>query len=199
MTDKQRAELVRAMWRDLRQTREGYVTHPDGPHWNAAERKRDLLLKDLQGPKVPALGPVLEDGLAMLLHAPTHNTDGVPGYPAFDTGFGMAGRWVIAPEPLEIIRQSGAAGGDAVYARGASKIEYWIGHIGVAPATGRTFRKGERISRIADQRATDHVHWGVNTVPLTGKALLYGANGNGPDYSWGAPTIGAQLARMLEA
>ena len=199
MTNRENAARIDSAIRELKRTREGYRTHPNGPHWVAGLATLKAVTADLRKPvkSVPNLGPVLEDGLAMLLHAPTHNTDGVPFYPAFDTGFGMAGRWVIAPEPLEIIRQSGAAGGDAVYARGASRIEYWIGHIGVPPSTGRTFRKGERISRIADQRATDHVHWGLDTRPLTGQSLKYGANGNGPDYTWGSPTIGAQLTKAL--
>lgn len=199
MTDAQRAALLKSMWADLKKTREGYVTHPDGPNWNAAEKKRDKLMADLTRPKVPALGPVLEDGLDMLLLAPTHNTDGVPGYPAFDTGFGQAGRWVIAPEKITVTRQSGAQGGDAFFCVGQSKIEYWVGHIAAAPKTGAVFLKGARIARIANQAATDHVHWGLDVRPLTGQSLLYGRNGNGPDYTWGSPTIGAQLSTMLEA
>jgi hypothetical protein len=194
MTDKQIAALLKSCRADLRKTREGYVSHPDGPHWRVAMPKLAQAIKELERPAVPALGPVLEDGLDMLLMAPTHNTDGVPHYPAFDTGFGQAGRWVLAPEALTVTRQSGAVGGDAVYATGASRIDYWIGHIAPAPATGRTFRKGERISRIADQSGTDHVHWGLDARALIGKDLLYGRNGDGPDYTWGAPTIGAQLA-----
>lgn len=197
MTDRQRATLLRAALADFRKTREGYVTHPNGPYWQAGMEKANRLLKDLQPPAIPQLGPVLEDGLAMLLQAPTHNTDGVPGYPAYDTGFGQAGRWIIAPEPLTITRQSGAVGGDAVYARGKSKIEYWVGHLTPAPATGTTYAKGARIARIADQSGTDHVHWGLDVRPLTGQSLKYGANGNGPDYTWGSPTIGAQLTAML--
>ena len=199
MTNRERAAKIDSAIRELKRTREGYTTHPNGPHWVAGLATLKAVTADLRAPvkTVPNLGPVLEDGLPMLLLAPTHNTDGVPFYPAFDTGFGQAGRWVIAPEALTITRQSGAAGGDAVYARGASKIEYWIGHIGVPPQTGRTFRRGERIARVADQRNTDHVHWGLDTRPLTGESLRYGANGNGPDYTWGSPTIGAQLTKML--
>ena len=200
MTNRQTAALIRSMWADLRKTEKGYKpTGGTGPNWENAAAKRDRLLASLESPPVPNLGPVLEDGLAMLLMAPTHNTDGVPNHPAFDTGFGQAGRWILAPEKLTITRQSGAQGGDAVFAVGASKIEYWIGHIGVAPATGKVFLKGARIARIADQAGTDHVHWGLDTRPLTGRTLKYGRNGNGPDYTWGSPTIGAQLAAALEA
>ena len=198
MNDRRRAALVRSMWADLRLTEHGYKpSKGQGPNWQNAARKRDRLLADLEKPPVPALGPVLEGGLDMLLMSPTHNTDGVPNHPAFDTGFGQAGRWVLAPEILTIQKQSGAVGGDAVYAIGKSGIGYWIGHIGISPATGRTFRRGERIARIADQSGTDHVHWGLDVRPLIGKNLLYGRNGNGPDYTWGAPTIGAQLAKGM--
>lgn len=199
MNDRQRAALLRSALKDFRNTSKGYKENPNGPNWQAGMEKCNRLLKDLQPPPIPQLGPVLENGLAMLLQAPTHNTDGVPGYPAYDTGFGQAGRWIIAPEELVITRQSGAMGGDAVFARGKSKIEYWIGHITPAPATGTRFLKGARIARIANQTATDHVHWGLDTRPLTGQSLKYGANGNGPDYTYGSPTIGAQLASMMQA
>jgi hypothetical protein len=197
VTDKQLAALLKSCRADLKKTREGYVTHPDGTWWSKAMPKLDRAIKELQVPPVPALGPVLENGLDILLLACTHNTDGVAHHPAFDTGFGQAGRWVIAPERLTITRQSGAMGGDAVFALGASHIDYWIGHITPAPATGTTFAKGARIARIANQSATDHVHWGLDVRPLIGRDLLYGANGNGPDYTWGAPTIGAQLTRGM--
>lgn len=197
MTNSQREALLRSAMADLRKTKEGFITHPDGPNWRNAFRKLDLLRADLGRAPIPALGPVLEGAPSMLTYSPTHNTDGVPDHPAFDTGFGQAGRWIIAPEILTIQRQSGAQGGDAVYAIGKSGIGYWIGHIGIAPATGRTFKKGERIARIADQSGTDHVHWGIDTRPLTGHSLLYGRNGNGPDYTWGSPSIGDQLTKWL--
>ena len=197
MTDKQIANAVRSMRADWRKTERGYREDPSGPNWRNVERKCEALLVQLEKQPVPALGPVLEDGLSILLLAPTHNTDGVPNHPAFDTGFGQAGRWVLAPELLTVQRQSGAQGGDAFYALGKSGIGYWIGHIGISPATGKTFGKGERMARIADQSGTDHVHVGMDGRPLIGKNLLYGANGNGPDYTWGSPTIGAQLAKGM--
>lgn len=197
MTNQQRDLLLRSAMADLRKTTFGYRLRPTGIHWRNAFRKLDALQADLGVPPVPHLGPVLEGDKPMLDYAPTHNTDGVPDHPAFDTGFGQAGRWIIAPETITVQKQSSAQGGDAIYARGASGIDYWIGHIGVAPATGKTFRRGERISRIADQSGTDHVHWGLDVRALTGKSLLYGRNGNGPDYTFGAETIGVQLSRML--
>lgn len=198
MTDKQRDALLRSAMADLRKTEEGYKDNPNGPNWENAFRKLNQLQQDLGRPPVPALGPVLEgDARAMLAYAPTHNTDGVPGYPAFDAGFGQAGRWVLAPEKITIQRQSGAQGGDAVFARGQSGIDYWIGHITPAPANGTVFLKGAKISRIANQVATDHVHWGLDVRPLTGQSLKYGRDGNGPDYTYGSPAIGIQLKEML--
>lgn len=203
MTDKQREELLRSAMADLRKTREGYVTHPNGPWWSLAMPKLERLRKDLAHPPVPLFGPVLEGGPSMSTYSPTHDTDDIPVskgiYIAFDAGFGQAGRWVLAPERLTVQAQSGAVGGDAFYATGVSGIDYWIGHIGISPATGTVFAKGQRMARIADQAATDHVHFGLDTRPLTGKLLKYGANGNGPDYTWGADPIGVQLRQMLGA
>lgn len=197
MTDAKLKALIKSAVVDLRETREGYKTSPNGPYWRSAMAKLEQALEALSKPPVPALGPCLEGDQPMLAYSPTHNTDGVPNYPAFDAGFGQAGRWILAPELLKVTRQSGAQGGDAVYAEGRSGILYWIGHIGVAPATGRVFRKGEKIARIADQAGTDHVHWGMDVRPLTGRSLLYGRNGNGPDYTYGSPSIGVQLTKML--
>lgn len=199
MTDKQRAALVRSAVADLKRTAEGYKTHPNGPNWRAALGKFDKLVADLTRPPVPNLGPVVENGLAVLLMAPTHMTSGV-GYPAFDTAFGQAGRWVIAPEALTVTRDSSARGGDAFYATGASTLAYWFGHIDTAPAVGTKFRKGQRIARVANISAAHggpHAHLGVDARPLIDSHLLWGANGDGPPYTYGAPTIGAQLAKGL--
>jgi hypothetical protein len=180
---------------DLRKTTEGYREAPNGIHWRHAFGKLDLLHKDLAPPPVPKLGPVTENGLSMLLMAPTHITSGV-GYPAFDTGFGHAGRWVIAPEAMTVTRDSGAQGGDAFYAAGASGLFYWVGHIDRAPAVNTKFRKGQRIARIANispAQGGPHTHWGIDARRLIGKHLEWGRNGDGPPYTYGAPTIGAQL------
>jgi hypothetical protein len=128
----------------------------------------------------------------------THNTDGVDGslYPACDEGW-MAGLWVVAPEDMTVTGQSGAQGADAFYARGASRLEYWVGHIIRAPSTFVRLKRGQRISPIAFIPGADHVHWGINAIPLIGKDLLYGRNGRGPDYTFGSPTVGRQLERAL--
>ncbi len=146
-------------------------------------------------PKIPQLGPVILGGQSVLAHDLTHATAGIPGYPAFDDGFGQAGALVVAPEPLAITRQSSSQGGDAFYARGQSSIEYWFGHIYGPPATGSWIGKGERLARIANISIADggpHVHVGINATPLIGRELEHRT-----DYSHGATPIGVQLERWL--
>lgn len=151
-------------------------------------------------PAVPDLGPIYQGGKSVLLHSPTHDTDGIPGvWPAFDDGW-VAGRTLIAPEDMKVTEQSGSAGGDAVFCRGASSLEYWIGHMAIAPATNRIFDKGEKVGVIANipwSQGGPHVHLAINAKPLIGRDLLYGRNGNGPDYTYGSATVGVQLKEAL--
>lgn len=156
----------------------------------AADEFADYLLQKYaaQHPprKVPDLGPVYRGGRSILSQDLTHETDGIPGYPAFDDGW-VAGRAVIAPERLEVSGQSSAQEGDAFYAQGESSILYWFGHVVAAPATGRSFRKGETVATIA-RTSTPHVHTGINAAPLIGHQLAHHT-----DYTHGAPTVGEQL------
>ena len=150
-------------------------------------------------PAVPKLGPIVRGGKSLLDVSLTHNTDGVPGYPAFDDGW-LYGREVIAPEALVVTGQSGAQGGDAFYAQGASKLRYWIGHVDRAPYTGKKFRQGERMATIAyllPHEGGPHVHCGIDARALTGTTLLYGQTGRGPDYTYGSPTVGEQLRKAV--
>jgi hypothetical protein len=145
-------------------------------------------------PKVPELGPVWPGGSSVLLHDLTHETEGIPGYPAFDDGW-RAGRAVIAPEALFVTEQSGSAGGDAFYAKGDSKLAYWFGHLDAAPATGRRFRKGEVmgvIANILQSQGGPHVHVGIDARALIGHEFEHHT-----DYTHGAPTVGEQLIRGL--
>ena len=175
--------------------------------WEFLDAYRRLQYRRFTPPKpkplVPELGPIYPGGKSVLLHQLTHNTDGVrvrgSVWPAFDDGW-MAGRSIIAPEQIKITEQSGSAGGDAVFARGASGLEYWIGHMSIAPYTGRIFSKGAQvgvIARIPWSLGGPHVHWAINAIPLIGKDLLYGRNGNGPDYTFGSPSVGEQLKKAL--
>jgi hypothetical protein len=144
---------------------------------------------------VPALGALYTGGSSVLYHQLTHNTDGIPNYPAYDDGW-VYGRTVLAVEDLVVTQASSANPGDAFYAQGRSKLKYWYGHLIVAPSVGTSFKKGTSVGRIDFQRAP-HIHLGIDARPLVGHSLLYGRNGNGPDYSYGSPTVGAQLKEAL--
>lgn len=144
--------------------------------------------------KVPNLGPVWRGGKSILEHDLTHATAGIAFYPAFDDGW-RAGRAIIAPEDLTVTEQSGSLGGDAFYAKGASKLSYWVGHVASVPATGRTFRKGETMAVIANipqSQGGPHVHVGVDARALIGRQLEHRT-----DYRHGAPTVGEQLKEAL--
>lgn len=206
MTDRQRAALLRSALADFRKTTEGYKTRPNGPNWRRGMGKAERLLDDLMF-VVPQLGPLVQGGLATSLHAPTHKTHGVDWpdgkpYIAFDSGFGKAGAPVLAVEALVVTRDSSAQGGDAFYATGASGIRYWYGHLeGRAPAVGTRFRKGQRVGTIdsgpGQSPGGPHAHLGLDVTPLGLPPLKWGRDGDGPDYTFGSPTIGAQLAKGL--
>lgn len=144
---------------------------------------------------VPDLGSICPGDPSLLSLALTHNSDGVPGFPAVDTGW-IIGRTVLAVEDLIVFDQSSSHGGDAFYARGDSKLEYWYAHLAAAPPTGARFEKGEPVGKIASMPRA-HSHLGVNARPLIGRGLLYGRDGDGPDYTFGAATVGAQLSEAL--
>lgn len=147
-------------------------------------------------PPMPELGPLYIGGASVLNHQLTHNTDGILYYPAYDDGW-VYGRTVLAVEKMTITKASSANPGDAFYARGVSGLEYWYGHLISAPGVSSKFEKGEPVGKIANQGSRSHIHLGLDARPLVGHTLLYGANGNGPDYTYGSPTVGAQLAEGL--
>ena len=186
----------------LKETEKGYDPH--APRWREAMELIDGVEEELRTPPVPALGPALRGDKSVLLWAPTHNTDGLEytgsKYPAFDSGFSQPGRIIVAPERLRVRRQSSAAGADAFYATGVSTIEWWFGHLVHAPATNRWFNQGEamgEIARIAMADGGPHLHTGMDCRKLIGRDLRWGRNGNGPDYTFGSPTVGVQLAKAL--
>ena len=189
MTDKQRlAKLVEAE-RRLKLTTRGYS--PNGVHWRTAMALIDEVEADLAS-HVPNLGPIVQDGKSILLQDCTHITDGL-GWPAFDDGF-QAGRAVIAPEACVVDdNTSSAQGGDAFYITGSSGIRYWVGHITSVPALNKRFAKGARMTTISADHPRPHVHLGVDARKLLGHHLI-----SHTDYTHGAPTIGAQLARGID-
>jgi len=141
---------------------------------------------------VPDLGPVWKGGLSVLDHDLTHATSGIARYPAFDDCF-QAGKQVIAPEALEIVRASNSNPGDACYADGDSGLSYWFGHLVTAPAVGRHFGKGAVLGTVlaTDVGGGSHVHVGVNVERLWGSGTELDHH---TDYTHGAPEIGEQLA-----
>lgn len=185
----------------LKLTEKGY--DPSAPRWKEAMRLIDQVEQNLAPPPVPALGPIEPVGKSLLLQAFSHNSDGLhertgSWYPAFDFGWD-AGDPIIAPEVWLVTKQSSAQGADACYLEGASGLKYWLGHIVSAPRTGTEFRKGALVARIAAIPGVDHGHLGIDARDLIGKDLLWGENGRGPDYTWGSPTLGKQLAMALAA
>jgi hypothetical protein len=165
------------------------------PH--AGERAFDdyalNLLKSYDpGYDVPNLGPVSANGKSVLDHDLTHPTGGLNLYPAFDDAF-SPGATIIAPEAIEIVRDSSSDPGDACYAEGDSKLDYWFGHLVSAPKVGTRIGKGGKVGVVLDhnQGGGPHVHVGVNVERLwgNGKQLTHHTN-----YTHGAPTVGSQLA-----
>lgn len=203
MNDAQRLELLRSAKRDLSATKQGFQQWDEnhvGKHWPDAMRKLLRLERDLLPDPLPALGPIRRGGKSLLAYQLTHNTDGIPLYPAFDDNWG-AGAISIAPEPLIVIAPyTSSSPGAAFYARGDSRIRYWIGHLTRSPRIGTRFAKGQEIGASVVQTGAEHTHWGINVELLlgAGRSLLYGANGHGPDYTTGAPAIGVQIRKSLQ-
>ena len=202
MNDRERLGILREAIAELKLTGQGYVQwqqDKDGGHWPAAMTRLRKLEKDLLPDPVPPLGPIRNGGKSLLTQQLTHNTDGIPRFPALDDNWG-SGSILIAPEPMKVIAPYTSANpGAAFYALGRSNIEYWIGHIYRSPAIGKEFTKGQEIGRTVAQTGAEHAHWGLNVERLFGEGvqLKYGKNGNGPDYTYGSPTIGEQLRRLF--
>lgn len=192
MTDKQRLALLNQLEEKLKRTQRGYT--PNGVNWRSAMVILDELQADAAGPAVPALGPIVAGGKSILLQDCTHVTSGL-GWPAFDDGW-VAGKAVIAPEDCVVDddTSSAAGGGDAFYVKGDSGLRYYIGHITTVPALNKRFVKGATMTLISPEHVRDHVHLGIDARPLIGRHLVAHT-----DYTHGAPLIGVQLAKALEA
>ena len=190
MTDAQRFALLRKARKHLQRTKQGYA--PEGSEWKAALAALDKLATDLKPSPALALGPVWTGGKGVLSQDLTHATTGIPLYPAFDDAFNQ-GRVIVAPEDIEVTRQSSASPGEAFYATGKSKIRYWFGHLDRGQSVGTKFKKGDAIGRVAANSigGGPHVHVGLNVELLwgVGKELKHHTN-----YTHGAPKVGTQLA-----
>ncbi len=206
MTNEQRIAAVRRARRHLHAAT-GYK--PSGGHYKAVDEELDALERSFrreQKPKPPKsswtnVGPVQPGGKSLLDMSLTHDTSGIPLFPAVDTNWGNhGGVQVIAPEDCIVdTKDTHASPGEALYLTGASGLRYWMGHITVDYPLGRVVHKGDAIARTVDQSpGADHLHIGVNAEKLLGKGrqLKYGRTGNGPDYTTGSPTIRAQLLQL---
>jgi hypothetical protein len=151
--------------------------------------------------QMPDLGPLYAGGPSLLDYAPTHSTSNIPLFPAFDTAF-KAGMPIMAPETITVdTKDSSAYPGEALYATGNSGLRYWFGHLDKDWPLGTRIAKGAVIARVLDHNigGGPHVHVGVNVERLlgSGQQLKWGRYGNGPNYTWGSPTIREQLAAAL--
>jgi peptidoglycan hydrolase-like protein with peptidoglycan-binding domain len=168
------------------------------PYFDRYGRWRYRLFRPPAKPKVrvPDLGPVVPGGRSVLDHDLTHETKGLPGYPAFDDGF-RAGVVVIAPEPLVVtrigttVRRDGRRNGLAVYARGDA-LDWWFGHVDHPVPVGTRLERGARLAVVSANHESPHVHVGISAERLLGAELEHRR-----DYRHGAATVGAQLRRAL--
>ena len=185
----------------LQNTEKGYS--PTAPRWKKAMALIDEVQANLEPILIPALGPVKPGGKSVLLYVPTHNSDGFDGvWPAYDDTNVRVGTRLLAPEACRVIDHTGSAGGVGFIVRGQSGILHLFLHQATRPRMNEVFLKGEQLSTVARISAGEggpHIHHGMDTRPLIGKWLKYGRNGNGPDYTYGSPTVGKQLAAVLAA
>lgn len=152
-------------------------------------------------PKWADIGPVVKNGPSVLKHDPTHKTDEIPLFIAFDTAF-AAGLEIIAPEDMVVdTKLTSANPGEAFYATGVSGIRWWIAHHDKQWPLGTRLLKGAPVGRVIPTTIGGgaHCHVAMNVEALLGKGkqLKYGKTGNGPDYSHGSPTVGVQLESAL--
>lgn len=198
MTDRQRLALLRKATKELKLTSQGYVQWSQdkkGGHWPAALLALNKLEIDLDT-KVPDLGPIWRGGKSILLHDLTHATSGIPLYPAFDDAF-RQGEIIIAPEAITVcLRETSAHPGEAFFACGRSKLDYWFGHLDRTHALGTKFAKGDAVGRVAANSigGGPHVHCGISIERLIGEGRQLKHHTN---YTHGAPLVGAQLKALL--
>lgn len=191
----------------LKDTEHGYQQAPNGPRWREAIRLIDQVEESLRKPPVPNLGPALAGHKSVLLHVPTHDTDGFEGvWPAFDDTNVRVGSRVLAVERCRVIDHTGSDGGVGFKVRGDSGIVWLYLHCASRPPVSAAFDRGEQMSSIARIRPDQggpHLHLAADTRPLIGRWLLYGGqrkpSDRPKDYSYGSPTIGQQLAAALAA
>jgi hypothetical protein len=147
------------------------------PHFDKFARK--LYEASSKKPAMPVGGTAnlpSEKG-KLLLHkdfTPTHETAGLPGYPAIDE-FAPAGTIVLAPESGKVIRHSGhdprqggvsgGAYGWSIYLDSPSGVHYMTHFATRRTSVGMFIRAGTAIgtvcdSAVAHKPGTSHIHHG---------------------------------------
>lgn len=199
MTNKQRVAALRRARRHLQES-DGYK--PNGIHYREIDKILNALEVDFlrKPPGWADIGPVTKGGASLLDMALTHDTSGIDLFPAVDTAWG-AGVAMYAPEDVTVdTRDTSANPGEALYLTGRSGMRYWFAHIDRDYPLGTKFAKGTFLGRTVDTNkgGGPHGHVGVNGEVFLGKGkqFLYGRDGNGPDYTLGAPTIRNQLKEL---
>jgi hypothetical protein len=143
--------------------------------------------------------PVVWDK-SLLDYAPTHDTSGIPLFPAVDLAWG-AGVSMYAPEDCVVdTRDTSSSPGEAFYLTLACELRVWVGHLDRDWPLGHRFRKGDLIGKtIWQPKGKSHGHTGVNAEAFLGKGkqFRYGRDGDGPDYTLGSPTYREQLEGSL--
>jgi hypothetical protein len=177
---------------------------PDGGHYQDVDKYLNCVEVEMKArlgalpPRWANVGPVQPGGQSLLDMSLTHDTSGIPLFPAVDTAWGGGGGvTVVAPERCVVDTKDTSAGpGEAVYMTGVSGLRHWVGHLDRDWPLGHGFEKGDVIGKtLPIPGSSDHAHWGVNAEAILGKGkqLKYGKTGTGPDYTLGAPTIREQL------
>lgn len=123
---------------------------------------------------MPGLPKNVKGGLTYSGQKLTHDTDGLPGYPAVDL-FAKPGTPFLAPEDGRVVRLSGRGGtsgnvyGWSVYFLGKSGRKYFITHLNKQRARGR-LAAGDVIGTVSpwDGGAT-HAHVGIHEPRRRGR------------------------------
>lgn len=197
MTNKERIATIRRARRHLQEA-EGY--RPNGIHYREVDKALNALEADFAWlPKWAGIGPITRGGASLLDMSLTHDTSGIPLFPAVDLAWG-AGVPMLAPENVVVdTKDTSSSPGEAVYLTGKSGMRYWMGHLDRDWPLGTKLAKGVVVGHTVAQSnpKKNHGHVGVNGEAFLGKGkqFLYGRDGNGPDYTLGAPTLRNQLLR----
>lgn len=118
------------------------------------------------GASPPSTAPSPGGGITYTGQKITHDTDGLPGFPAVDL-FAKPGTPFTAPEDGRIVRHSGRGGtsgqvyGRSIYFQGKSGKLYFVTHLGTVAAKG-SYRKGQQLGTVsAWSGGSPHAHVGI--------------------------------------